>query len=620
MAMTLRRRTLLTIGITLIALNGALYGVSSRLLLGGANHAEIQDTCQMMRGILNLYDQNMDQFNQRFADWSAWDDAYQFVQDGNPTFIRTNLIESQLTGLRLNLMVFVQPSGKVVFGTGFDLVKGIKQPIPQELQRYFSPQAEGYLLLKHSTPSSSITGILYLPQGPMMLVSRPIVTSQGTGPIQGTLIVGRYLQGDELERLQKMARRTVTIQQGSQLGNPDVAAPITCPMDPAIVLRKMNEETISAHTLMPDISGKPRLLIGSEQPRTIYHQGQNAIRYLILAVMGVGLVFSIVMLMLLEWLILARVAMLSENVSQIGTDGDLSQRVTVQGQDELTNLAITLNRMLSALEGYQQERQHVAEALLLAKDVAEQANRAKSQFLANMSHELRTPLTAIIGYSEILQEEAQQFGQPEFVADLSKIQNAGESLLAMINDVLDFSKIETAQMELNAQVVDIAAFVEQIAVTVQPLIEKNQNVLEVQCPDHVGKMQVDVTKLQKALLNLLNNAAKFTSGGRITLIVDRKPGAQLDLDLERGDVDWLTFQVCDTGIGMTTEQAAQVFQSFTQVDPSMTRKYGGTGLGLALTQQFAQMMGGDVSVESEFGQGSCFTVRLPETLSHVVHS
>jgi GAF domain-containing protein/CheY-like chemotaxis protein/HAMP domain-containing protein len=233
----------------------------------------------------------------------------------------------------------------------------------------------------------------------------------------------------------------------------------------------------------------------------------------------------------------------------------------------------------------------------------EVASRHKSQFLANMSHELRTPLNAIIGITEMLLEDAQAAAKPDQIEAHERILRAGRHLLALINDILDLSKIEAGKLELSLESVALAPLIEDVVATIRPIAAKNANRVEVECPAEVGAIRADPTRLRQALLNLASNASKFTERGRIRIAVTRGP--------DDDDQDWVSMVVSDTGIGMTTEQMAKLFEEFTQADASTTRRYGGTGLGLAISRRLCRMMGGDITVTSTPGQGSTFTIRLP---------
>ncbi|MEO0705295.1 MAG: response regulator [Cyanobacteria bacterium J06649_5] len=290
----------------------------------------------------------------------------------------------------------------------------------------------------------------------------------------------------------------------------------------------------------------------------------------------------------------------------------MAQEVTLREQ----NLNRAVDQRTAQLADSAQQAQQ-------ARADAEQANQSKSQFLANVSHELRTPLNAIIGYSEMLTEELADKVDALQMSDVGRIHSAGKHLLALINDILDLSKIEAGKMDLFLERFDVKTLMTEVSETAQPLMVKNNNQLVVNCDDTVGAMHADMTKLRQSLLNLLSNAAKFTESGMITLSVNPQavipdwkraegadPAGRIGVD-EPG----ITFSVKDTGIGMTPEQQEKLFQAFVQVDGSTTRNYGGTGLGLVITRDFCQMMGGDVYCQSQVGKGTTFTLWLPVEVS-----
>ena len=273
-----------------------------------------------------------------------------------------------------------------------------------------------------------------------------------------------------------------------------------------------------------------------------------------------------------------------------------------QARNELEQRVVDRTQALSLAN---HELQAAKEAAEQAQRCAEKANLAKSQFLANMSHELRTPLNAVIGYSEMLQEDAEDFGVTEMIPDLLKIRAAGRHLLGLINNVLDLSKIESGKMELSPELFSVEDLIKEVEDTVRPLVSKQRNTLRVSIKRSLGNMYTDPTRVRQVLFNLLSNAAKFTEEGHICLFANR---------VYRQDREWFSFAVMDDGIGMTDEQQAQVFNPFTQAELATTRKYGGTGLGLTITKQFVEMMKGHIYLQSEFGQGSIFTVHLPTYL------
>jgi signal transduction histidine kinase len=258
-------------------------------------------------------------------------------------------------------------------------------------------------------------------------------------------------------------------------------------------------------------------------------------------------------------------------------------------------VAVSNNALISELKTAHQ-------TLIGARNRAEDASRAKSNFLANMSHELRTPMNAIIGYSEMLLEDAEEEGLDEFQSDLDKIRSSGKHLLGLINEILDLSKIEAGKMEIFLESFDVTKLIEEVESTMIPLAAKKSNKLVIDYTENPGVMEADETRVKQMLHNLLSNACKFTENGTVTLKITR---------FNRDGVKWIKFDIIDTGMGIPKDSIKNLFHDFSQVDNSSTRKFGGTGLGLAISRRFCQMMGGDISVTSVEGKGSVFTIEMP---------
>ena len=320
-------------------------------------------------------------------------------------------------------------------------------------------------------------------------------------------------------------------------------------------------------------------------------------RNITLAIFGLSALTALLVAAVSGRGLVRRIGRLGFGVREIGR-GNLDHRIGVEWRDELGELARGFDKMAGRLV-------EARSAIEEARAAAERANKAKSRFLANMSHELRTPMNAIIGYSEMLLEDAEDAGDEDTAPDLRKIVAASKHLLALINDVLDLSKIEAGKMTLYLESFEIAPLIDEVIATIQPLVEKRGNRLELDVDDGIGAMHADLVKVRQILFNLLSNASKFTQDGTISLAAQRRPAA------DDGAGERIVFEVSDTGIGMDEGQVTKIFQAFTQADSSTTREYGGTGLGLTISKRFCRLMGGDLSARSTRGVGTTFTVDLP---------
>lgn len=319
--------------------------------------------------------------------------------------------------------------------------------------------------------------------------------------------------------------------------------------------------------------------------------------------LSIALLVTVLLISRLQGLISRPILSLAKVANSVRKNRDYSVRATKESGDELAELVEGFNEMLAEIQLRDEE-------VTSARKEAEQANQRKSHFLANMSHELRTPLNAIVGYAELLTEDAAEEGRDKVVNDLARIRSAGTHLVALINDVLDLSKIEAGKLELTLESFKVLPLLKDVGSVLSPLLENNRNEFTLRAGDDLGTIYADARHLRQVLFNLLTNAAKFTKNGTVDLNAER---------VDDGASSLLRIRVTDTGIGMTEEELGKLFQAFTQAGPSTGRKYGGTGLGLSLSRALARLMGGDITVVSEKGVGSTFTLELPLRTTAVSH-
>jgi signal transduction histidine kinase/CheY-like chemotaxis protein len=368
------------------------------------------------------------------------------------------------------------------------------------------------------------------------------------------------------------------------------------PAAPSAPSHRFANQTLALFHPIYDLDSREQ--IGSIYVQSSLKQMYSRLRnYLgvVAAVLLVAAAISLILSARLQRVVSGPVLKLAETAHLVSRNKDYSVRAPKEADDEVGVLIESFNEMLAQIQTRDSELQE-------ARLVAESANQAKTNFLSFMSHELRTPLTTIIGFSEMLVAEVETEGRREWVEDLRRVHDSGRYLLELINDILDISKIEAGKMEIHLETFGIPALIRDLKDLMRPLAEPKKNRLVIECPEDIGNMHGDRIKVRQCLLNLLSNACKFTHQGLITLSASR---------LAKNSGDWFTFRVSDTGIGMTPEQIGKLFRAFAQADDSISRRFGGAGLGLALTKRFCQMMGGDVSVTSEPGKGSAFTIELP---------
>lgn len=452
--MALHKKTLVIIGVAIASLVGVLYTASSNILLDSVRKAEEHDTRQSVKGVLNVFGQSQDDFSSRFVDYPTWDDTHTLIQDSNKDYVKAKLVPQVLADLKVNLVLYINSSARIVYATGFDLKKQKKTSIPQALREHLSPNG---LLLNHLNSKSKVAGIVLLPEGPMMIVSQPIMTSKGEGSIRGRLIYGRYLDASGIQNLIRSSRLSLTVHGLNEARLPPDFQTVRSALSKKepILIRRLSEQTIAGYSLLPDIYGKPALLLRVDVPRDIYQQGQTSLYYLIECLLVVGLVFGWVML-LVERLVLL-----------------------------------------------QQEREELKKLNLL-----------KDDFLSTLSHELRTPMTNIKMAIQMLGVTCTQdcaFVKREQVHRYLKIlQDECTREISLINNLLDLQGLEAGSHSSAVEKIHLQTWLLQLIEPFRERVDKLQQTLHLNIPPNIPLLVSSPSSLERILAELLNNACKYT--------------------------------------------------------------------------------------------------------------
>lgn len=513
--MTLRRKTLLIIAGTFYGVIILLFFISRNILLESYADLERQSVYRDVERVQASYSQELASLETTTADWAAWDDTYAFITDRNEGYIRSNLTDSTFVELGLNLMLYIDSSGKIVISKAFDLENEKEMPLPPSIASYL---VDHDYLVAHQDTESRHTGTIALPEGPMMLSSQPILTSEDEGPIRGTLIMGRYLDAAKINELAATTLFPISIYR---FGDPQAprdfsVARASISAAVPVFVQPLNEQSIAGYTFIKDIGGHSALMLRVDAPRDIYRQGQSAISYLILTIVGVSLAFGLVTILLLEKQVLSRLSYLSRSVSDIGTSGKLSARVSVPGSDELSRLGATINGMLVALEQSEAELQELfKKEQALRQDLEAEINK-RVEFTRALVHELKTPITPVLASSELMLEETEKGST---LWELAQNINQGAcNLNQRIDELLDLARGEVGMLHLNPSPVDSGRLLHSIVDSVKPLAQKNRLSLNAELPTSLPVIQADEDRLRQVVLNLLNNAFKFTpAGGSVTV-------------------------------------------------------------------------------------------------------
>ncbi len=587
--MTLRARTLSSIILTLAALIVVVYALARGIMM--SSFVELEDRLgrRNVAQSLSVVQDATNILDTLTLDWAAWDDTYAFVQDQNPAYIESNLVDETFVSTRVNFMIFVNAQGEIVYAKGYNFHALAPLPIPPSLRVHIS----GRMPLAHYTePDAYHAGLLLLPEGPLLIASRPILTSLEEGPIQGALIMARFLDDAEIAALSETILSQFAVRRFTEIPK---SVQVALQMDAPVLVFPVDTEYLMGYGLLHNVYAEPILVLEQRIPRDIYRQGLRSLSYLVIALLVTGVIFGAVMLWILERLVLRRLEQLSADVIAIGRYEDFSARVTLAGEDELARFGEAINQMLTALDQSQRRRAEVEAALRQYTRELESRNEELDAFAGTVAHDLKDPLTKIKGYSAILEDRQAYAIDPERLTyAMGVIHRAGLQMERIIEELLLLASIYRIE-DLACSTLDMAAIIEAALDRIEHMW-RDADVTFV-LPEQWLPAWGYAPWIEEVWANYLSNAIKY--GGV-------PPRIELGATAAADGV--IRFWIRDNGAGLSPDEQARLFTPFTRLDEVRAR---GHGLGLSIVRRIVEKLGGEVGVDSARDAGSTFWFTLP---------
>jgi len=570
--MGMRKRTLTIIGILAISMMATVYVSSHFLLLNSFEELEETNVHQNVDRFQSALSDDVSSLYSKSGDWSVWDDTYAFVVAPNENYINSNVVDSAFTTLRINILLFLNLSGQIVCGRAYDLHNMTEVPVPDSIENELSSHD---VLWRNLTTDSRIGGIILLPENPLLICSRPILTSHGEGPVHGALIMARYLDSDEIGRLALTTHLSLVLQRydDSQV-LPDYQNALSAfSNNETVFVQPLNGDYVAGYALIRDVYGNPILVSKIDMPRDIYKQGLSTINYFVLLLLAITSVFVVAIVLLMERTVLNRLVRLTGVVRRIGKDKDFRGRVVTDGNDELSTLAKSINVMLTEIE-------HKTVQLRKAENLA-----ALGQLAAMVGHDLRNPLTGITGATYYLKTKLKTKKDARAEEMFDTIESAIAHSDKIITDLLKYAeemKLDVSEIEPRSILSGVLSHV-KVPTDVR-ISDKTQETPRIKCDQE--KMKTVFTKLVENAFDAMPN------GGMLTVESARvKESAVISFS--------------DTGVGIPSEVMTKLWSPF------FTTKAKGMGLGLTICKRVVEAHGGTISAQSSVGKGSTFTITIP---------